>query len=53
MAYGRYGDDPDPTNEDDVFQRLMREADERAEEARAAEAAEAVSTPDSQVRVFY
>merc|ERR1712066_646177 len=28
----RYGDGPDQTNEDDVFQRLMREADERAEE---------------------
>ena len=33
----RYGDNPDAGNEDDVFQRLMREADER-EEARAAEA---------------
>ena len=34
----RYGDGPDPANEDDdVFQRLMREADER-EEARAAAA---------------
>ena len=52
MACGRYGDGPDQTNEDDVFQRLMREADERAEEVRAAEAAEAVSTPDSQVRVY-